>query len=127
MKDIAWSFSEPPPATPELLVEAVSQYNKSIECAFERHLLTELTPYTQLDIVYQYWVQQPDSSWLDIEAVVSVGAGIHKLSNAEILWTLHNAAYAHLKNDDHHYFEGLSVLKNHIRPNVPAFEVSLGS
>ncbi len=127
MSNIAWSFSEPPPASPELLVDAVSLYSKSIHSAFERQFLTDLTPYTQLDLVYQYTVQKPDASWSDVEEVISIGDGLHPLSNAEILWTLHNAAYAHLKNEDHHYFEGLSPLKNNIRPGVQAFDVSLGS
>ncbi|MCH8622277.1 hypothetical protein [Undibacterium sp. TS12] len=127
MSNIAWSFSEPPPSSPELLVEAVGQYSKDIHFAFERHFLTDITPYRQLDIVYQYSVQQPDSNWLDVKAVVAIGDGSHQLSNAEILWSLHRQAYAHLKDEDHHYFEGLWALKNNIRPGVPAFEVDLGS
>jgi len=127
LPDTAWSFAQPIPASPELLIEAVEKYHASIKCPFDKGALTALSPLTKVDLEYDYAIQRSSGEWEHIPVVVRVGDGTRSLSYAEILWKLHSAAHEHLHDQDHHYFEGLAPKEKDINPGVPAYEVYLGS
>ena len=127
LQDIAWSFSEPVPSSPEELVDAVESYHARLNLSFNRAELTDFSPFTCLDISYEYAVEVDDGDWDDVSVMVRVGDGSRKLAFAEILWRLHFHAHPVLKDQDHHFFEGLALLEEEIEEGIPAYEVYLGS
>ena len=127
LRDTAWSFKQPAPASPALLIDAVEKYHVQIKFPFDKGALTSISPFTQVDLEYEYSVQKPNGEWEHMPVVVRVGDGTHSLSYGEILWRLHAEAHQHLHNQDQHYFEGLAPKEKAINPGVPAYEVYLGS
>lgn len=127
LQETAWSFKQPMPASPALLIDAVEKYHVLIKFPFDKSALTAISPFTQVDLEYEYAVQKPSGEWGHIPVVVRVGDGARSLSYAEILWHLHAEAHQHLHNQDHHYFEGFAPKEKTINPGVPAYEVYLGS
>jgi hypothetical protein len=127
LHDIAWSFAEPVPASPEHLIEAIEKYHALLKFPFNKEVLTSTSPFTQMDIEYEYGVQKTSGDWEYKTVVVRVGDGTRALSYAEILWHLHAEAYKDLHDQDHHYFEGLAPKENSISADTPAYEVYLGS
>lgn len=127
LQDIAWSFAEPTPATPEALISAIEKYNAKIKRPVNKQALTTLSAFTRLDVEYEYAVQKQNGQWERIHAVVNVGDGTRSLSYADILWKLHTEAHKNLADQDAHYFEGLALMGKEINSGVPAYEVHLGS
>jgi hypothetical protein len=127
LENVAWSFAEPVPASPKELVDAVAAYHMKINYPHDAKVLNLATTLLQLDATYTYGVQRADGEWDIIPVVVRVDGGGKRLSYADILWQLHAKAHKHLKSQDKHYFEGLSLLPKSFVSTVPAYEVYLGS
>lgn len=125
LRDTAWSFRQPAPASPALLIDAVEKYHALIKFPFDKGALTAISPFAQVDLEFEYAVQKPSGDWGHIPVVVRVGDGTRSLSYAEILWCLHVEAHKHLHTQDHHYFEGLAPREKAINPGIPAYEVYL--
>jgi hypothetical protein len=133
LENIAWSFAEPIPDSPSDLVSAVAAYHAEINYPFDKKALTMLSPLSRLDATYSYKVEIPgktmweDVQWKKIPVVVRIDGGGKRLTYADILWQLHKEAHKNLKDDDHHYFEGLFLLPQPLESGVPAYEVYIGS
>ena len=127
MPRVAWSLAQPIPASAEDLINQLESYAKSIETELNKRELQRVFPGKQLDVQYKYGVQRPRGQWDTIQVVVRVKARGKRLTFAEILFQLHQAAHQHVKNDDHHFFEGLYLLERSFERGVPAYEVYLGS
>ena len=127
MEDIYWSFEEPIPTSPEQMVQAVEKYHNTSGTPFNKGSLTAISPFSKLDIEYEYATQNTTGDWEYFPVVVRVGDGTHMLSYAEILWQLHSKAHQHLRDQDNHYFEGLAAKERTINSGVSTYEVYLGS
>jgi len=127
LPQLAWSFKEPVPASVEDLLKQLDAYAKSIKETVNKRELQKVFPGKQLDIQYKYAVQLPTGQWDTLKVVVRVKERGKPLTYGEILLQLHQASHQHLKNEDHHYFEGLYRLSRPFEQGVPAYEVYLGS
>lgn len=127
LENVAWSFAEPVPASPQETVDAVAAYYAKIHYLHDANDLNLLTPLLVLDATYFYGVQRADGGWDSIPMVVRINGGGKPLSYADILWQLHSNAHVHLKSQDKHYFEGLSLLPTSRSEGVPSYAVYLGS
>lgn len=125
---LAWSFSEPIPPSAEAFVVAAVVYAQEIDSDLDRNELLQVFPGTCLDIEYAFWIRSTESGpWTEVRKVVRIKADDQPLTYAAIVLRLHQAAYADLAEQDHHYFEGLYLLSHTFDPGVPAYEVYLGS
>jgi hypothetical protein len=127
LDDIAWSFSEPVPGSPEELVKAVDAYHKQINFPHSAASLNLPSRALRIDATYKYYVQRENGGWDAIPALIRIDGRGKLLTYADILWQLHVKAHEHLKGQDHHFFEGLHLLPNSYETGVPAYEVYLGS
>lgn len=134
LADVAWSFSQDIPDSPADLVVKVEQYNNAIsDEAFDKTLLMAESPFNKLNVMYQYAEMRvvggpyDDVEWVDIEKKVTIDGNCKRLTYGEILWQVHKAAYADVLDQDHHFFEGLSLLKEKDEDGLPLYDVSLGS
>jgi hypothetical protein len=129
LSHVAWSFSEPPPASPSALVSAVvARYNANYKESFDADILTSPSPLSRFDATYTYGVQRPSGQWDEVRVVVRIDGGANPLTYADILWQLHRRAYENLKDQDHHFFEGLTRVPGvFYEQEVPVYEVELGS
>ncbi len=133
LADVAWSFSEDVPDSPADLVEKVSQYYLNVfKEKFDQSLLTEESPFYRLHVVYQYAEDRvktgsKEVEWVDIEKKVTVDGNGKRLTYADILWQVHKAAYPDVNDQDHHYFEGFSLLKDEDEDGLPLYDTFLGS
>lgn len=127
LDNMAWSFSEPVPSSPEELINAVDAYHKQINFPHSAASLNLPSSVLRLDAVYKYYVQRENCDWDEIPVTIRIDGRGKLLTYAEILWQLHVKAHEHLKDQDHHYFEGLHLLPNSYEIGVPAYEMYLGS
>lgn len=124
---VAWSFAEPVPTSSDELVKAVAEYHAKIRRPFNSGELTATSPFRRVDTTYTYATQRPSGDWEHIEVTVRIDGEGKYLSYADILWKLHHVAHEHLKNQDHHYFEGFHILPTRENSDTPRYEVYLGS
>lgn len=127
MPRVAWSLAEPVPRSADDLIERLDAYAKSIKTKVNKRELRKVFPGEKLDVEYEYAVQHRTGDWDMLRAVARVKRRRTPLTFAEILFQLHKASHRHLKNQDHHYFEGLYLLEHPLRRGIPAYEVYLGS
>jgi len=127
MPRVAWSFAEQVPSSTDDLLKKLDAYAKSIKSKVNTRELQTVFPGKPLDVQYNYGVQRPSGRWDTIHVVVRIKERGKPLTYAEVLLQLHEASHRHLKNDDHHYFEGLYLLDKPFEKGVPAYEVYLGS
>lgn len=126
-RGIAWSFSEPVPSSPSELIRAVAAYNAAMQLPFDRTLLATVTPLLKLEITYNYAIQHPSGKWEIKTATARIDGNNEALTYGDILWQFHRAAFEHLKNQDHKFFEGFYLVPASNNKDLPTYEVSLGS
>lgn len=125
LRDIPWSFSEPPCTDVEALLSALREYNQSIGHSLEEQELKRRFPGKALDVTYRYWVRESGSAWNELGATVRIRKA-HSPSYAEVLFLLHQEAAHRLAGQDHHFFEGLELSVDSSL-EVPKYEMLLGS
>jgi hypothetical protein len=129
---ICWSFKEPIPNSLSDLIKAIAAYHKEIgEPPLDQKLFTSLSALNQFDISYTYARSKPNLEngmiiWEDIPMIVRINGSKEYLTYADIFFQLHKAVHPYLKDQDHHYFEGLALLENS-KEVAPVYELYLGS
>ena len=121
---LAWSFSEPIPASPQQLVEQLDAYARMLDRTLDRSELDQVFPGDKLDV--NYYDSWQFSLWRTPK-VIRIAAMGEQLTYADILFRLHRRLHLELKDRDHRYFEGLYLLDRQHDPGVPVYEMYLGS
>lgn len=126
LPDLAWSFHEPLPQTPALLLAALRSYGEDIKVEVNNAELQDRFPLNALDIEYKYAERNSGGDWEDIPVTLRVRRTAPP-SYLELLFEIHLAAGEILKDQDHCFFEGLWLLDRQNEKGVPVYELYLGS
>ena len=127
-ENVSWSFSEPiPKSPPDLIVGVIKYYDEVYGEIFQRELLTAKSPFIRLNVTYEYAIQRASGKWDDIDETVRIDGNGTYLTYADILWQLHKAVYENVKDNNHHYFEGLDLSEDEDEEGVPIYKMWLGS
>ena len=126
LPDLAWSFSRDIPDCLAEWEEALVAYGDDVGIPAERDSLRLVLPVRALDVQYTDRIRGVNSEWQRTSQVVSVRAS-RLLSCGEILYEVHKAVHAKLKDQDHSFFEGLKLLDGVFEQGVPAYTLLLGS
>ncbi len=130
---VAWSFKESIPDSPSALIDAISVYYVEINEPepFDKKLLALTSPLKRLDVGYTYFLPKTNEKnklieWERIPMIVRIDGKGKFLTYADILWQLHTAVYPYLKDEDHHYFEGLEFSGKN-KEGIAEYEMWLGN
>ena len=136
LDDVAWSFTDPPFASREAFVQAVAGYYTDLEWEFEWRPDEVVLRSPRVQVRVEYWDDPEellpgvtfDEDTGDLVADLTA-AGEEGFTAGELLFKIHNAFAPQLSEGDHHFFEGLELVKNRdANPNEPpVYEVMTGS
>jgi hypothetical protein len=106
MNDVLWSFVGKKYETLEKFTEALEEYNKEIKNQCDiNEIALELK---EITIRYFYY-EDDDNVEQDFSVSTENEAGF---SVSELLYKIHNQVVDRLKDDDHHFFEGLVLVED---------------
>lgn len=127
LPNLLWSMSEPVPASPKEMVNALSTYAKELKGPVDITELETVFPWRTLDIQYSTWVRPSGvGEWTEVTRVIPIRFQ-HEPTYAEIVFELHKAAHSQLREEDHHFFEGLEFLTSSAGKETPVYLLILGS
>lgn len=127
LPNLIWSMSEPVPASTKDMVNALSTYAKEIKGSIDIAELETVFPWRTLDIHYSTWVRPTGvGEWTEVTRVIPIRFQ-HEPTYAEIVFELHKASHAELREDDHHFFEGLEFSNSSAGKETPVYLLILGS
>lgn len=129
LRKVPWSFFEPTPQSPAELIDAACAYAEDIDMQDPRAALSQVLPFTDVLLMYEYAIEDSTGRWEHMEAEVRVVATPHaRLAGADLLWEL-CVSWASTVSDelDHHYFEGLILEEEGSDGLPPRYRVLLGS
>jgi hypothetical protein len=115
LHQLAWSFAEKPATSQKEFVERVSAYQKMLELP-PWHPDEVAIPVAEIEVVYDLWMK-PGQKPFRIRVKGKITAG-------ELLYQIHQSACRWFADMDHHFFEGLDLIKN---GRVPVYALSIGS
>lgn len=136
LDDVAWSFTDPPFASQDSFVQAVADYSKDLEWEFEWRPDEVVLRCPRVQVRAETYDDPEelapgvsfDEHTGDMVADLTA-AGEEGFTAGELLWKIHNAFTTYLSKGDHHFFEGLMLVKKrNANPNEPpVYEVMTGS
>ena len=126
LPDLAWSLAEPLQASPASLLEALQAYAAISGTRVDVVQLQTRFPGGSLDIHYSYMVHTASGASIETTGAVRIRQ-IEAPTYLDILFALHQAAQPYMRDQDHRYFEGLSLLPLQLEPGVPIYELRTGS
>ncbi|WP_027386033.1 hypothetical protein [Chryseobacterium gregarium] len=128
LKDILWNFQEEKFLSIENFKTALKIYNEKITGeTFEKDLLKTILNIPKVAIQYEYWDYEIEDS---VEPDFLLNADNKEFfTTAELLFKIHNEVCTNLKEEDHHFFEGLDLWggENTNYPNIPLYFLQQGS
>jgi hypothetical protein len=127
LPDLLWSMSEPIPASSKEMVRALSAYAANVKGSINLAELETIYPWRSIDIHYTTWVRPSGvGEWTEVKRVIPIRFQ-HEPAYAEIMFELHKASHAELREDDHHFFEGLEFSNGSTVKEPPVYALILGS
>lgn len=125
MSGIYWGFHGGKYESLEEFVQAVIDYNKDFG---KKWLPNEIVlACTNVTVQYSYWDEnEEDEVEEDFNLVADDKSGF---TAGELLYKIHNQVVEKLEDDDHHFFEGLTLWdgENYSNPNAPLYFLNQGS
>lgn len=124
MSNVYWGFYGGKYQTLEAFVEQVKLYNEDFgidwnpdEIVFEKKTLS---------VQYSYWDEKTDE---EVEEDFDLHADKGAFTAGELLFKIHNQVVEKLEDDDHHFFEGLTLWEgeNYGNPRAPLYFLNQGS
>jgi hypothetical protein len=128
LQNILWNFTEQKFSGIENFRIALKDYNEKITCKnFLENLDKPILQTDKVAIQYEYW----DKSIEDIiepDFLLTANNGEFFTAD-ELLFKIHNYVHEKLKEDDHHFFEGLELWtgENPNYPHIPLYFLQQGS
>jgi hypothetical protein len=126
LPDVAWSFRQALPENYSAFLFELNQYAKEIGAALREVELSSKLPFSFVDIRYEYGVQSPTGVWDDVVKILRLRPS-EAMTRGELLYEIHRACHAFLKDQDHCYYEGLWLLNEENEQGIPFYEMYLGS
>lgn len=123
MRDILWSFMGDPMEDRDAFSEAVRQYHLNIrdEDVWEPDQVVLQCP--EMRLQYRYWEEAEEKEGL---LTIQSDNGM-SFTAVELLHKVHNAVVEQLREIDHHFFEGFSLLEQRTEGQSPLYRLSQGS
>lgn len=124
MSDIYWGFYGGKYNSEKEFISAVTKYNDDLENDWEPNkVILNLKTVT---IQYSYWDEIEED---EIEEDFNLVANDKSFTTGELLFRIHNHVVDKLEDDDHHFFEGLTLWdgENYSNPEVPLYLLNQGS
>ncbi len=124
MPDVRWGFYGGIYKTFETFITEVKKYNEDFEndwnpneIVFDAKVLT---------IQFAYWDEDDDD---EVEEDFDLHADGDSFTAGELLFKIHNHVVEKLEDDDHHFFEGLTLWEgeNYSNPQAPLYFLNQGS
>jgi hypothetical protein len=115
----------PTPTSLDKFLLEVRQYGTRVHVPVIESELAMRLPFAAVDVHYKYSVLSA-GAWVDVPATVHVRFA-KAPTYAELLYEIHRAAYGHLHDQDHCFFEGLWLREGSNAEGVPAYDMYLGS
>lgn len=124
MSNVYWGFYGNKYKTEKDFIANVIRYNNDLENDWNpNEIVLNLKVVT---IQYSYW---DDSNDEEIEEDFNVYTDNSEFRSGELLFKIHNHVVEKLKDEDHHFFEGLTLWdgENYSNPGVPLYFLNQGS
>jgi len=128
LQDILWNFSEEKFPVIEGFRLALKAYNERIKAEpfnvdFDQTVLNT----GRVAVQYEYWDNEIEDS-IEPDFLLTADNG-EFFTVAELLFKIHNTVQEKLKEDDHHFFEGLDLwIGDHPNyPDTPLYFLQQGS
>ena len=124
MSNIYWGFYGGKYDSREKFIQAVSEYNKSLDNEWLPGE-TVLTC-TSISVQYSYLDEAEDEIEENFELAADNKSGF---TAGELLYKIHNRVVDRLEDEDHHFFEGLTLWEdeNYNNPKIPLYFLNQGS
>jgi len=125
MTDVYWGFYGGKYDSCDVFIREVIEYNKN----FDKKWIPEEIVFagTNVSIQYSYWDDENEEEEEDDFDLVADNKTC--FSAGELLYKIHNQVVEKLEDDDHHFFEGLTLWEgeNYNNPNSPLYFLNQGS
>ena len=125
MSNIYWGFYGGKYESREKFIQSVNEYNKGFNNAWFPD--ETVLACTSVSIQYSYWNEQDeDEIEEDFELFADNKSGF---TAGDLLYKIHNKVVDRLEDEDHHFFEGLTLWEgeNYNNPDVPLYFLNQGS
>lgn len=123
MTTVRWAFYGGQYDTIEEFVKAVQEYHEELDADGWQPEEVVLTC-KEVTVQYAYWDEEEED---EIEEDFKLTADGDGFTVGELLFKIHNRVVGNLENEDHHFFEGLSLYKDAAPENRPFYFLGLGS
>ena len=121
MTDVRWAFYGGQYDTIEEFMKAVQEYHEELDADGWQPKEVVLAC-KEVTVQYAYWDEEDET-----EEDFRLTADEDGFTAGELLFKIHNRVVGHLENEDHHFFEGLSLYKDAAPENRPFYFLGLGS
>ena len=121
MSNICWGFYGGKYDSREKFIQSVSEYNKDLN----KEWFPDETVLNckNVSVQYSYWDEEEDDEIEeDFELVADNTSGF---TAGELLFKIHNQVVDKLEDEDHHFFEGLTLWEGN--PQMPLYFLNQGS
>lgn len=127
LRNVYWAFDGDPFADIETFERAVIERMTALDEGDEWDPTERVLPRRRVRVKY-HGVIDPESCEYDEDLVVELRTGeAEGFTAGELLFRLHNAVVAQLRDADHRYFEGLELLEPGGDHEPPLYELVQGS
>ena len=124
LNETLWSFVDGPFEDQSAFSEEVRQYQIDITGEDEWKPELIVIPVPRIQIAYEYWNEDGGQ----IEDVFELDSQNGNAFTAlDLLFQLHNAVVEKVCDDDHHFFEGLTLDAEARTGDIPRYLLNLGS
>lgn len=123
MSDVRWAFYGGQYDTIEEFMKAVQEYHEELDADGWQPEEVVLAC-KEVTVQYAYWDEDEEDETEEDFRLTADGDGF---TAGELLFKIHNRVVGHLENEDHHFFEGLSLYKDAAPENRSFYFLGLGS
>lgn len=123
MTDVRWAFYGGQYDTIEEFMKAVQEYHEELDADGWQPKEVVLAC-KEVTVQYAYWDEDEEDETEEDFRLTADGDGF---TAGELLFKIHNRVVGHLENEDHHFFEGLSLYEDAAPENSPFYFLELGS
>ncbi|MDR2144967.1 MAG: hypothetical protein LBE91_00705 [Tannerella sp.] len=125
MTNVYWGFYGGKYESLTKFVQAVNEYHRKL--GKEWNPDETVLACTKITVQYSFWDEEEEEEMEeDFNLIADSYSGF---SAGDLLYKIHNQVVEKLEDDDHHFFEGLTLWEgeNYNDPNVPLYFLNQGS
>jgi hypothetical protein len=124
MSNVYWGFYGGKYTSMSKFIQEVINYNKDFNVEWNPD--ETVLAVSSVTVQYSYWDEEEDETEEDFDLVADNTSGF---TAGELLYKTHNKVVDRLENEDHHFFEGLTLWEgeNYSNPGTPLYFLNQGS